>query len=131
LLSAAIALLKCCSGRIGMAPTACSRRLAESGMRVQVPPPSTPDRGHEEKPLFYESKRWLDTGPEPFMGRRRVSDRSQGSHAPGSARVAVVVLPPLGGTTLVPIPRAGARAQGLLQGLGVRETLVRGLGQTS
>ena len=59
------------------------------------------------------------------------SDRSQGSHAPGSARVAVFVLPPPGGTTLVPIPRAGARAQGLLQGLGVRETLVRGLGQTS
>jgi hypothetical protein len=68
---------------------------------------------------------------EPLMGRRRVSDRSQGSHAPGSARVAVFALPPLGGTTLVPIPRAGARAQGLLQGLGVRETLVRGLGQTS
>ena len=100
-------------------------------MRVQVPPPSAPDRGHEEKPLFNESKRWLDTGPEPLMGRRRVSDRSQGSHAAGSARVAVVVLPPPGGTTLVPIPRAGARAQGLLQSLGVRETLVRGLGQTS
>jgi hypothetical protein len=43
----------------------------------------------------------------------------------------VGVLPPPGGMTLVPIARAGARAQGLLQGLGVRETLVRGLGQTS
>ena len=52
-------------------------------------------------------------------------------HAAGSGRIAVVVLPPLGGTTLVPIACAGARAQGLLQGLGVRETLVRGLGQTS
>ena len=52
-------------------------------------------------------------------------------HAAGSARVAVFAMPPLGGTTLVPIPRAGARAQGLLQGLGVSETLVRGLGQTS
>src|SRR3954462_6511782 len=57
LLSAAIALLKCCSGRIGMAPAACSRGLAESGMRLQVPPPSTLDRGHEEKLLFNESKR--------------------------------------------------------------------------
>src|SRR5271165_3994639 len=83
LLSAAIALLKCSSGRIGMAPTACSRGLAESRMRVKVPPPSTPDRGHEEKPLFNESKRWLNAGPEPLMNRRRVSDRSQGSHAPG------------------------------------------------
>ena len=126
-----MALLKCCGGRIGMEPTACSGGLAESGMWMQVPPPSTPDRGHEEKPLSNESKRWLDTGPGPLMGRRRVSDRSQGSHAPGSARVAVVVLPPLGGTTLVPISCAGARAQGLLQGLGVRETLVRALGQTS
>jgi hypothetical protein len=47
------------------------------------------------------------------------------------AVVRVEVLPPPGGTTLVPIPRAGARAQGLLQCLGVRETLARGLGQTS
>ncbi len=95
---------------------------------LSVPKPVPRPRGEA---LFNESKRWLDTGPEPLMGRRRVSDRSQGSHAPGSARVAVFALPPLGGTTLVPIPRAGARAQGLLQGLGVRETLVRGLGQTS
>jgi serine/threonine protein kinase len=48
-----------------------------------------------------------------------------------SARVAVLIVPPLGGTTLVPITGAAARAQGLLQGLGVRVTLVRGLGQTS
>jgi hypothetical protein len=34
LLVAAMALLKCCSGRIGMAQTACSRGLAESSMRV-------------------------------------------------------------------------------------------------
>ncbi len=104
-------------------------RKAACGCRFRRFQP--PTEGTKEKPLFNESKRWLDTGPGPLMGRRRVSDRSQGSHAPGSARVAVFVLPPLGGTTLVPIPRAGARAQGLLQGQGVRETLVRGLGQTS
>jgi hypothetical protein len=43
LLGAAIALPKCCGGRIGMAPTASSRGLAESGMRVLVRPFSTPD----------------------------------------------------------------------------------------
>jgi hypothetical protein len=100
-------------------------------MRVQVPPPLATDRRTRRSSLFNDTERCLDTGPKPLMGRRRVSDRSQGSRSPGSARVAVFALPPLGGTTLVPISRAGARAQGLLQGLGVRETLVRGLGQTS
>ena len=64
-------------------------------------------------------------------GGDSLGDRSQGSHTAGSARVAILALPPPGGTTLVPVPRAGARAQGLLHGLSVRETLVRGLGQTS
>src|SRR3954462_3592557 len=102
------------------------KRHAATGPPALNPRP----RARGEAPV-QRVKEMLDTGPEPLMGRRRVSDRSQDSHAPGSARVAVVVLPPPGGTTLVPIPRAGARAQGLLQGLGVRETLVRGLGQTS
>ena len=74
------------------------------------------------------SSPWRFAAPHgSAQGQRSLARLSR----PGSARVAVFALPPLGGTTLVPIPRAGARAQGLLQGKGVRETLVRGLGQTS
>jgi hypothetical protein len=43
----------------------------------------------------------------------------------------VLVFPPPRGTTLVPVPRAGACAQGLLQGQGALETLARALGQAS
>jgi hypothetical protein len=83
--------------------------------------------------LGYARKRVGVVGPRRARGKGgdSLGDRSQGSYAAGSARVAILVLPPLGGTTLVPIPRAGARTQGLLQGLSVTETLVRGLGQTS
>ena len=110
-----------------------TRRVPMRGFRVlstsHPPLPSLPGAiGSTERTRFGSAGLSV---VEPFMGRRRVSDRSQGSHAAGSAWVAVVALPPLGGTTLVPIPRAGARPQGSLQGLGVRETLLGGLGQTS
>ncbi len=120
LLGTAIALPKCCWGRIGVAPTACSRGLAESGMRVLVPPLSTPDRGHEEKPLFNESKRWLcHRSPSPSrVGALGSAIARKALTRPAPARVALFAFATTGWhASLVPI-RRGAAGPGLAPGQG-------------
>src|SRR3954464_7372137 len=77
--------------------------------------------------------------PVPVLSLSRIvgliRDQSHNPSGVGSAdrrarrRGSVGVPPPPGGTILVPIPRAGALAQGSLQALGIRETLGRVLGQ--